>query len=140
MIAYDLLCANGHRFEGWFEDLAAYEAQQAEGLIICPVCSGAAVTRVPSAFAIRSAAAPPDASQETSALKGLGKQIIDYINKNFDNVGADFAKEALKMHYGVTEARNIRGVSSEAEEKMLRDEGVPLFKIPLPKPSPENKN
>jgi len=28
MIAYDLQCANGHTFEGWFEDGQAYEAQK----------------------------------------------------------------------------------------------------------------
>ncbi|MBU0698418.1 MAG: DUF1178 family protein, partial [Proteobacteria bacterium] len=25
MIAYDLQCANGHSFEGWFEDVKAYD-------------------------------------------------------------------------------------------------------------------
>ena len=38
MIAFDLQCANGHTFEGWFEDSNAYEAQKKRGLIACPVC------------------------------------------------------------------------------------------------------
>jgi len=35
------------------------------------------------------------------------------------------------MHYGVSEPRNIRGVATEEEEKMLKDEGVEFFKIPI---------
>jgi hypothetical protein len=62
----------------------------------------------------------------------MGKEIVDFVEKNFDDVGCDFAKEALKIHYGVTEPRNIRGVSTKAEEKTLKEEGIQFFKIPLP--------
>jgi hypothetical protein len=41
------------------------------------------------------------------------------------------------MHYGVEEPRNIRGTTTEAEEKMLRDEGIQFIKIPLPPSEPE---
>jgi hypothetical protein len=67
-------------------------------------------------------------------LKKIGKEIIDYVEKNFDDVGCDFAKEALKIHYGVEEPRNIRGVSTKAEEKMLKEEGIDFVKIPMPAP------
>ena len=62
----------------------------------------------------------------------LGKQIVDYVQNNFDNVGADFAEEALKMHYGVTEPRSIRGVSTPKEEETLKAEGIRFFKFPVP--------
>jgi len=39
MIAYDLQCANGHAFEGWFEDGQSYDEQKRNGLISCPVCN-----------------------------------------------------------------------------------------------------
>ena len=64
-------------------------------------------------------------------LAALSEKISDYIDKNFDNVGADFTKEALKMHYGVAEQRNIRGHSTSAEEKILQEEGIPFFKFPI---------
>jgi hypothetical protein len=57
---------------------------------------------------------------------------VDYVEKNFDNVGSEFANEALKMHYGVKEPRNIRGTSTEQEEKTLKDEGIDFLKIPVP--------
>jgi len=47
-------------------------------------------------------------------------------------VGSDFTKEALKMHYGVIEPRNIRGVSTKEEEKTLKEEGVQFIKVPMP--------
>jgi hypothetical protein len=67
-------------------------------------------------------------------LKKVGKEIVDYVEKNFDDVGCDFAKEALKIHYGVEEPRNIRGVSTKEEEKMLKKEGIDFVKIPMPAP------
>ena len=67
-------------------------------------------------------------------LKALGRQLYDYVDQNFDNVGADFAKEALKIHYGVSEPRNIRGVSTKQEEKTLKEEGIQFFKFPMPAP------
>ena len=62
----------------------------------------------------------------------MAKAIVDYMETNFDNVGSDFAKEALKMHYGVSEPRNIRGFSTAQEEETLREEGVSFMKFPVP--------
>jgi len=36
MIAYDLQCINGHSFEGWFEDIKAYEEQKKKWLYFMP--------------------------------------------------------------------------------------------------------
>jgi hypothetical protein len=134
MIAYDLQCLNGHIFEGWFEDEAAYLDQKKKRFIACPVCNDASVGRIPSTFAIKSSqsSTPNSLSAEEAALARVGKEVIDYVEKNFDDVGADFTKEALKIHYGATEPRNIRGVSTKEEEKILKDEGVQFFKIPIP--------
>ena len=70
----------------------------------------------------------------------LAAEMWHYINKNFDDVGHEFTKEALKMHYGVTEKKNIRGSATAEEEKVLRDEGIQFFKVPVPKFEDENQN
>jgi hypothetical protein len=134
MIAYDLQCVNGHAFEGWFEDSEAYLTQKKKGFIACPVCNNADVSRIHSTFAIKSSAIPGSISLQEKNLKKIGKEIVDFIEKNFDDVGCDFAKEALKIHYGVEKPRNIRGVSTKEEEKMLKEEGVEFLKIPMPTP------
>jgi hypothetical protein len=131
MIAYDLKCDQGHLFEGWFEDAAAFESQQAERLVTCPVCDSAVVTRQLSTFAIKTS---PERGKNNPKIDfhALGRRIVNYVQKNFDDVGSEFATEALKIHYGASEPRNIRGVSTDKEEQMLRSEGVPFFKFPGP--------
>ncbi|MBW1984515.1 MAG: DUF1178 family protein, partial [Deltaproteobacteria bacterium] len=69
------------------------------------------------------------------ALAKITEEITDYVEKNFDDVGTDFSKEALKIHYGASEPRNIRGISTKLEEKTLKEEGVQFFKLPIPERS-----
>ena len=65
MIHYALQCREGHGFDGWFRDSAAFEAQAAGGLIACPNCADTKVTRALMAPAVTSGrekpAAPPAA-------------------------------------------------------------------------------
>jgi hypothetical protein len=69
----------------------------------------------------------------------LTKEFSEFVAKNFDNVGCDFAREALKIHYGVVEPRNIRGVSTQDEEKLLKQEGIEFIKLPvLAPPEPDS--
>ncbi|RJP79036.1 MAG: DUF1178 family protein [Desulfobacteraceae bacterium] len=134
MIAFDLQCENGHSFEGWFESNGAFDKQKKRGLVTCPVCNSISVSKALSRFGIiKSNAASKDMQiNPQSALENISKQIFDFVEKNFDDVGTDFTKEALKIHYGVTEPRNIKGISSKEEEKMLKEEGVDFIKIPMP--------
>ena len=132
MIAYDLQCSQGHTFEGWFDDEKAFKSQQEEGLVSCPVCNDAAVVRIPSTFAIRAASGAAGPDHDKTALAAIHHKIVAFVKDNFDNVGSDFAKEALKIHYGVSEPRNIRGVSTSQEEKILHEEGIQFLKFPIP--------
>jgi hypothetical protein len=133
MIAFDLKCGNEHTFEGWFEDGKAFESQLKKGLVTCPLCDDGAVMRMPSSFGIKKATPAQRATaDERTALAQLGNNIFEFVEKNFDNVGTDFAKEALKIHYGAAEPRNIRGVSTQEEERVLKEEGITVMKIPVP--------
>ncbi len=100
MIAYDLTCCQGHTFEGWFEDARAFQTQKKRGLVTCPVCSSAEIARIPSTFAIKNRPSlnRPPLEDAKINMENLGRQIQDYVEKNFDDVGSDFAKEALKIH------------------------------------------
>lgn len=132
MIAYDLQCSNGHSFEGWFEDVQAYEEQKKNGFISCPICESTSIARIPSTFAIKSSSSLKKIYNQNEDLSDINRKIVDFVEKNFDDVGPDFTKEALKMHYGVIEPRNIRGVSTKEEEKTLKEEGIQFIKIPMP--------
>ena len=137
MITYDLQCRNGHTFEGWFKDPKAYDKQRKAELIACPVCDDTEITRVPSTFAIKgSPSRPPSTVATAPDPHAMARAIARFVDLNFDNVGSDFAQEALKIHYGVNEPRNIRGVSTAQEEETLRKEGVDFIKFPVPAPTP----
>ncbi len=136
MIAFDLECRNGHTFEGWFADSGAFEDQAVRSLISCPYCNTTDVTKKLSTFAIKSSPRPQsgEGAGKPGQLEALGKEITHFLDNNFDDVGCNFAREALKIHYGAVEPRNIRGVSTEAEEKTLQEEGIKFFKLPVAKP------
>jgi len=51
MIIFDLECEAGHKFEGWFKDLATFEEQGRAGLVTCPYCNSTRTRRLPSAVA-----------------------------------------------------------------------------------------
>ncbi|MBC8199666.1 MAG: DUF1178 family protein [Desulfobacterales bacterium] len=131
MILFDLKCSNGHTFEGWFDDSRAFDKQKAKSMIACPVCEDTAVSKVPSTFAIKASQLTADSSCKHEDLENIGKKIADFVKNNFEDVGCKFTTEALKMHYGVSEPKNIRGTSTEKEEKILKDEGINFFKIPV---------
>jgi hypothetical protein len=135
VIAFDMECSKGHRFEGWFNSLASFEEQSARKLVSCPICSITRVKRVLSAVAVKNSSRQDKGEEkETAAIDytRLAKEIVDYINNSFDDVGSQFTQEALKMHYGVTEKKNIRGSATSAEEKVLKQEKIEFFKLPVP--------
>ncbi len=135
MIAYDLQCINGHIFEGWFKNETAYSEQNAQGLIACPVCNETSVSRIPSTFGIKGPQDFKDIAMHQAKIADVTKKIVDFVENNFDDVGCNFAREALKIHYGVSEPKNIRGVSTKEEEKILQKEGVQFIKIPVVAPT-----
>lgn len=50
-----------------------------------------------------------------------------------DDVGTSFAEEARKMHYEEAPQRSIRGQATDEEFQALEEEGVGVFRLPLPK-------
>jgi len=138
MIAFDLSCSDGHSFEGWFKDLESFNRQNAQGMITCPSCGSTNVTRILSPVTIKNSQAEEKPGDVDPDYKKLAEGVVEYIKDNFDDVGADFSKEALKMHYGVGEKRNIRGSATVEQEETLRQEGIKFFKIPSLKPEDDD--
>ncbi|MBN2225365.1 MAG: DUF1178 family protein [Deltaproteobacteria bacterium] len=131
MIAYDVTCTNGHTFEGWFADNASFEDQKSRKLIDCPYCGTTRVERIPSTFAIGNRQKARAESADMMPHIDTITQLRRYIEKNFEDVGEKFADEAVKIHYGETDKRNIRGTTTQEEERRLKEEGVAFVKIPI---------
>ncbi|HEN20754.1 MAG TPA: DUF1178 family protein [Desulfobacteraceae bacterium] len=140
MIVFDLECSNGHIFEGWFDSLESFEEQNADGFVNCPYCSDSSIRKVVSPVAVKKSYPETRKTDLPIDYQRLAREIVDYIQKNSENVGPKFAAEALKMHYGVTEKRNIRGSATSEEEKTLKDEGIEFFKIPVPAADDDKTN
>ena len=141
MIVFDLECSSGHTFEGWFESLECFEDQRRKRLVSCPYCDDCEVRKVMSPVAVKRSQPEKDGVPPGPIdYRRLAKEVVHYIHKNFEDVGTNFAAEALKMHYDVAEKRNIRGSATSEEEKTLKEEGIEFFKIPLPKTDEEPKN
>jgi hypothetical protein len=127
MILYELRCISDHRFEGWFRNSDAFEAQQSAHEIACPVCGDHQVDRALMAPAVgRKGNSLPDAAQAITLLRTLRKVVED----SHENVGDRFAEEARKIHYGETEQRGIYGQATEEEAEELADEGIEVGKLP----------
>ena len=130
MIVFELRCRKDHRFEGWFDNIDDLESQLARAQIACPCCGEINIERVLSPVSIRKKTWPTDDFK--SAYKAW-QSLCRYVHENFEDVGHNFANEALKLHYGHGEERSIRGVTTKSEEDMLKEEGVPFVKIPIPR-------
>lgn len=148
MIVFDLECINGHVFEGWFDDRDDLNRQQEQGLLQCPVCDSLSVSPKLSAVAIRRSASPgaSGSGRETASqaqldfMAEVAEKMTRYVENNYEDVGSSFAKEALEMHYGAKEFKQIRGTTTQEEEKTLEKEGVPVFKIPIFKKDNDDLN
>lgn len=150
MIVFDLSCACGYQFEGWFRGREDFDRQEKDELLVCPSCGGGRIRKILSPVKVRRIMEAPEKktqvlSGEEAALspeKAVAtlRALQDYVEKNFEDVGSNLATESLKIHYGVEEPRNIRGVTTPNEEKTLEAEGINILKIPMPVKKDDNLN
>jgi hypothetical protein len=78
------------------------------------------------------------AARAHEALKAIQKTWLEaarQVIENTDDVGDRFADEARKIHYGDAPERGIRGQASAQEREALKDEGIEVVTLPLPKVS-----
>jgi len=147
MIVFDLLCAGGHRFEGWFASAAEFASQNERRLVACPACGSASVERVPSATRSNLGAQPPKPQpapgepQKTPDMEGkdpfaiaqmLYSRMLDELLTKSEDVGREFPTEARKIFYDEAPARPIRGQATNEEHQELVDEGIPVARLPVP--------
>lgn len=156
MIVFDLLCARGHRFEGWFNSAADFTSQGERHLLSCPSCGSAHVERVPSATRANLGAQPPQEptqpKQSKQAVKTpdmegrdpfaiaqmLYSRMLDEIFSSSEDVGKAFPAEARRIYYQETPARAIRGQATKQEHDDLVDEGIPVARLSIPGPEKLN--
>ena len=155
MIHYALICKQGHQFESWFQDSAAFDKQAKRDLVTCPQCGSAKVEKAIMAPRLSATAkkgrtaieAPATTAEPTPVpaapapvamispqeqeFRAKLKELRDHLTKNADYVGQKFPEEARKMHYGETDHRSIFGEATPQETKELHEEGIEIHPLPM---------
>lgn len=133
MIVYDLKCAEGHQFEAWFRDSAAYEAQVEANDVTCPICGSAKVHKAlmaPNLARGEPKTPSPQVDERAVQVRQALSEIRNQIEAKCDYVGPRFPEEARRIHYGEADSRGIYGESTAEEADALKEEGVQVHRLP----------
>jgi hypothetical protein len=138
MIKYALGCAEGHEFESWFSDSAAYERLRKRRLVACPECGSTDVDKAIMAPAVVGAERaevekPAEAlvDDKRRHVREMVKRLRHEIEANTVDVGARFPEMARAIHNGDEPERAIRGQASRDEARALIEEGVGVMPVPV---------
>ena len=134
MIQYSLHCANAHDFDAWFKNAAAFDEQQARGIVQCPVCASNAVSKALMAPAVARSGSEkmslssghPDVAKFRELLRAYRQKVVS----EADYVGDKFAEEARKIHFEEVEARGIYGEATLDEVIALAEECIEFEPLP----------
>jgi hypothetical protein len=157
MILYRLRCKKGHEFEAWFANSTTFDKQEKRGLLSCPSCGTARVSKALMAPSIAKRAKTKlaakrgqEASQEAQPAKPETQRVAAHselasamrklraeIEAKSEYVGPRFSEEARKIHYEEVPARGIHGEATADEAKALKEEGIEFYPLPI---LPEDQN
>lgn len=155
MIVFDLHCSLGHRFEGWFGSSAEFLSQQKRGLVSCPQCGSAEISKAPMAPAVPAKASQRDVTAKAEnkspvssrsvppevekAMRALAKAQQKAL-RDSKYVGDGFVEESRAMHYGEKDVEAIHGKATVKEARELLDEGIEVAPLPFPFAEPDDLN
>lgn len=136
MIRYHLICEDDHEFESWFKDSQTFDHLEQAACLECPICGSTKVQKAimaPRVLGTAKATDDPEVRARQVAMNILSEMgaLREKVEKEFDDVGDEFADEARRMHYGEVEKRGIYGEASVADAVDLAEEGIEV--MPLPK-------
>ena len=147
MINFSLICEKNHEFEGWFRTSEDYESQIKQGLISCPFCNDTSISKALMAPAVRSSKKthvkkfPSHKNEKNKKIENKSlikddnirvalRNFRSYIEKNCEDVGDNFAKEARLISKGESKERSIYGKVNNKDAEKLLDEGIEITPIP----------
>jgi len=145
MFVVDLICADSHLFEGWYDNRDAFDEARDQHGLSCPICNTTDVELRPnfrgivmgsSSRAMTTKAPPPTETPAPPTMplevQRALSQLIKMVKANTEDAGEQFAARALAMHKGDEAPAAIHGTSTREERQQLQDEGVPFAALPVP--------
>ena len=147
MIKYKLKCKSPYcseqsDFDGWFQNIEAFEKQMNLGLINCPICGSENILKsltAPSLKKIQNSNKRISIEETEKNTFGYEKfknittilrSITKEIKENSTFVGDDFVNQARSMNKGTIEEKSIYGHGTKQEIEELKDEGIDVINIP----------
>ena len=139
MIKYKLKCKKCKKtFDSWFSNSKEYDKLKIRKFLNCHFCNSKNITKTLMAPNILSQKKPNEKIiKKKNIIKKKILRFQQFIEKNFENVGDDFAYKARSLHYDNKKyEKGIYGNASKKQIKELHEEGIETHIFPWV----ENKN
>ena len=136
MIQYNLKCECGKIFDSWFSSSLEFDLLSKKNLLKCIYCNSSAVSKsvmAPNLTNKSNNNKSNKVSKKTKLEKDITtqlKHIRKYIEKNCENVGKNFSREARNIHYDKKFSKGIYGKATPEEASELIEEGIDVATIP----------
>ncbi len=156
MIKYNLKCISKEcieksPFDGWFENINAFEKQKKIGYLTCPYCGGKEVIKNLMSPSIQTSRKNKkkfideknnktpnnlveDKNKQPQFTFNEAMTVLRNMKKEIENkaeyVGNEFVKEARAIKYGDAKDRAIYGQADPDKIEELKDEGIEVSSIP----------
>ena len=135
MIKYKLICQDCEiTFDSWFSTSREYEKLKKKKFLNCHMCNSLNVEKTlmsPSIFKSKENIKVDVSSQKYKEIKKTISKYQEFIKKNFDYVGENFAYEARSVHYkNKKPSKGIYGTATKEDFKELQEEGIDAEMIP----------
>ena len=129
MIKYKLICKDCETtFDSWFSTSREYEKLKKKNFLNCHICNSLNVEKTlmtPSVFMSKNNIKIDMPSQKYKEIKKTISQYQEFIKKNFNYVGENFAYEARSIHYkNKKSSKGIYGTATNEDLKELKEEGI----------------
>ena len=139
MIKYALGCAEGHAFDSWFPDSAAYEKQRKRGFVACPECGSTGVDKAIMAPGggrrrARGGRIGPGDCGRRPAPEGARDSSCACVARSRPTPTTSapgFPEVARAIHLGEEPERAIRGRASLEEARSLSEDGMGVLPMPM---------
>ena len=129
MIKYKLKCKNCEKsFDSWFSSSKEFEKLKSKKFLSCHFCNSKKIIKTLMAPNIMTAKQKLENNLKMKKNNKIKKKILEFqnfIEKNFENVGDDFAYKARSLHYdNKKNKKGIYGNASQNQIKELKEEGI----------------
>tara|TARA_B100000524_G_C23566331_1_gene340195 strand:+ start:226 stop:699 length:474 start_codon:yes stop_codon:yes gene_type:complete len=151
MIKYKLKCKSIHcsnekDFDGWFQNIEAYDKQKTQGLINCPICGSDKVVKSLTTPSLKINKNIENTKNKIHTTQKIDNDIVandnlknistilrtikKEIQKNSTFVGDKFVSKIRSMKEGKIKEKPIHGHGTSKEIQELRDEGIDIVNVP----------